>query len=246
MDKISLAGLLIAFGGVLGGQMIEGGQAGLLVQGAAFFIVFGGTLGAVMLQSSFDVFKTGARMALWAFFPPHLPMQKMVYQITAWSTQARKDGLLTLEPQIDVVQDPFLRKGLQLLVDGHSSEKIRAALEIENYAFEKFYFQAARIWESAAGYSPTIGILGAVLGLIQIMQNLSDPSRLGMGIAVAFVSTLYGVGFANLVYLPLAGKLKALVAQQLVMREMLVDGLVSIADGENPHYIENKLQGYVR
>ena len=132
-----------------------------------------------------------------------------------------------------------------MLVDGNSAEKIREVLEIDNHTYENFYFQSARVWESAAGYSPTIGILGAVLGLVHIMQNLSEPSKLGAGIAVAFISTIYGVGLANLAYLPIAAKLKALIMQQMVMREILVDGLIAIASGENPRYIENKLQGYI-
>jgi len=245
MDKLSLIGLLVAFGGILGGQLLEGGSADILFQGAAFLIVCGGTLGAVMLQSSFKVFITGIKMAGWVFFTPKLSPQKLVYQITAWSSLARKDGILALESQVAANRDPFVKKGLQMLVDGNSAEKIREVLEIDNNTYETFYFQSARVWESAAGYSPTIGILGAVLGLVHIMQNLSEPSKLGTGIAVAFISTIYGVGLANLVYLPIAGKLKSLVMQQLVMREILVDGLMAIASGENPRYIESKLQGYI-
>jgi chemotaxis protein MotA len=245
MDRLSLIGLLVAFGGILGGQLIEGGSAEILFQGAAFLIVCGGTLGAVMLQSSFKVFITGIKMGSWAFVTPKLSPQKLVYQITAWSTLARKEGILALESQISMSHDPFVKKALQLLVDGNSAEKIREVLEIDNATYEKFYFQSARIWESAAGYSPTIGILGAVLGLVHIMQNLSEPSKLGAGIAVAFISTIYGVGLANLVYLPIAGKLKTLIVQQMVMREIMVDGLMAIASGENPRYVENKLQGYI-
>ncbi len=245
MDKISIAGLLVALGGILGGQLLEGGSAGILLQGAAFLIVCGGTLGAVMLQSSYKVFASGIKMASWAFITPKLSPQKLVSQITTWSSKARKEGILALEPQVAVNRDPFVKKGLQLLVDGNSGEKIREVLEIDNLTYEKFHFQSARVWESAAGYSPTIGILGAVLGLVHIMQNLSDPSRLGEGIAVAFISTIYGVGLANLVYLPIAGKLRSLVSQQMVMREIMVDGLIAIASGENPRYIESKLQGYI-
>lgn len=245
MDKLSLAGLLIAFGGILGGQLLEGGSANILFQGAAFLIVCGGTLGAVMVQSSYEVFASGIRMAGWAFFTPSLSPQKLIHQITVWATLARKDGVLALEPQVAMNRDPFIKKGLQMLVDGNSAEKIHEVLEIDNSTYEKFNFQAARIWESAAGYSPTIGILGAVLGLVHIMQNLSEPSKLGAGIAVAFISTIYGVGLANLVYLPIAGKLKSIIMQQMVMREILVDGLAAIANGENPSYIQGKLQGYV-
>jgi chemotaxis protein MotA len=245
VDRLSLVGLLIAFGGILGGQLLEGGSVDILFQGAAFLIVCGGTLGAVMLQSSLKVFVTGIKMASWVFFAPKLSPQKLVSQITAWSSLARKDGILALESQVTVNRDPFVRKGLQMLVDGNSAEKIRDVLEIENHTHESFYFQSARVWESAAGYSPTIGILGAVLGLVHIMQNLSEPSKLGAGIAVAFISTIYGVGLANLVYLPIAAKLKLLINQQMVMREILVDGLIAIASGENPRYIESKLQGYI-
>jgi chemotaxis protein MotA len=138
-----------------------------------------------------------------------------------------------------------VKKGLQLLVDGNSAEKIREVLEVDNHTFEKFHFQAARTWEAAAGYAPTIGILGAVLGLVHIMQNLSEPSKLGAGIAVAFISTIYGVGLANLVFLPMSSKLKMLIMRQMAMRELLVDGLSAIASGENPRFIENKLQGYI-
>jgi chemotaxis protein MotA len=245
MDKLSLAGLLVAFGGILGGQLLEGGTANILVQAAAFCIVFGGTLGAVMVQSSFDTFLMGVRMGGWAFVPPEILPQKLVHQVGVWSNLARKDGILALESQVAINRDPFVKKGLQLLVDGNSADKIREVLEIDNHTYERQHFQAARIWEAAAGYSPTIGILGAVIGLIQIMQNLGEPSKLGAGIAVAFVSTVYGVGFANLVYLPIAGKVKSLIVRQVAVREMLVDGLASIANGENPRYIENKLQGYI-
>ena len=245
MDRLSLVGLLVAFAGILGGQLIEGGSVDVLFQGAAFLIVCGGTLGAVLLQSSYKVFVTGIKMAGWVFVTPMHSPQKLVRQITSWSTLARKDGILALESQVAVNRDPFVKKGLQMLVDGNSGDKIREVLEIDNHTYESFYYQSARVWESAAGYSPTIGILGAVLGLVHIMQNLSEPSKLGAGIAVAFISTIYGVGLANLVYLPIAAKLKSLIGQQMVMREILVDGLIAIASGENPRYIESKLLGYI-
>jgi len=245
MDKLSVAGLLIGIAGIIGGQMLEGGTVAILFQGAAFLIVFGGTLGAVMLQSPLKVFVAGIRMGKWVFVPPQLSPQKLVSRITGWSTLARKDGILALEAHLAGNRDPFLKKGLQLLVDGNSAEKIREVLEVDNSTFEQTHFQSARVWEAAAGYAPTIGILGAVLGLVHIMQSLSEPSKLGAGIAVAFISTIYGVGLANLVFLPMANKLKMLILQQLVMREIMVDGLAAIASGEHPRYIENKLQGYV-
>ena len=245
MDKLSFFGLLIGIGGILGGQWIEGGEVTILFQGAAFLIVCGGTMGAVMLQHPFNVFVRGIKMARWVFITPQLSPGKLVFQITAWSNLARKDGILALEPQVAANRDPFMKKGLRLLVDGTSAEKIREIMEVDMQSYEHLHFQCARVWESAAGYSPTIGILGAVLGLVQVMQHLSEPSKLGTGIAVAFISTIYGVGLANLVFLPIAGKLKVLVNRQMMMHDILVDGLVGIASGDNPRVIENKLQGYV-
>ncbi len=245
MDKLSIAGLLIGLSSVIVGQVLEGGEVTALLQGAAFFIVFGGTLGAVMLQSTFKVFVTGLKMLRWVFITPPLPMQELVYQITAWGGVARKEGMLALEKYADEVSDPFMQKGLQLLIDGNSAEKIREVLNLDIHSYEQLRYQSARVWESAGGYAPTIGILAAVLGLIAVMQNLSDPSKLGAGIAVAFIATIYGVGLANLIFLPISTKLKVLISQQVVMREMLVDGLVAIANGENLRFIENKLQGYI-
>lgn len=245
MDKLSLAGLLIGLSGILGGQLLEGGEISMLFQGAAFLIVFGGTLGAVMLQSPLNVFVTGIKMGRWVFVTPQLSPQRLIYQITSWSSLVRRDGILALEMQIAASRDPFVKKGLQLLVDGNSAEKIREVLQVDNHTFEQLRFQSARVWESAAGYAPTIGILGAVLGLIHVMQSLGEPSKLGAGIAVAFISTIYGVGLANLVFLPMASKLKMLILQQMAMREILVDGLASIANGEHPRFVENKLQGYI-
>lgn len=245
MDKLSLAGLLLGIGGIIGGQLLEGGELSILFQGAAFFIVFGGTLGAVMLQSPLNIFLAGIKMGRWVFVTPTVSPQKLISQITSWSRQAHADGILILESHIARNNDVFVRKGLQLLVDGNSAEKIREVLEIDNHTFEQLRFQSARVWESAAGYAPTIGILGAVLGLIQVMQNLGEPSKLGAGIAVAFISTIYGVALANLVFLPMANKLKMLILQQIMMREILIDGLIAIASGENPRFIESKLRGFI-
>jgi chemotaxis protein MotA len=158
----------------------------------------------------------------------------------------RKEGLLALESRLQTLADPFARKGLQLLVDGAAPEQIGEVMQIEIVGYEERLRRAARIWDSAGGYAPTIGILGAVLGLIRVMENLSDPERLGTGIAVAFVATIYGVGLANLVFLPIAGKLKTVIARQVVWREMLVEGLKAIAAGENPRIIAGKLEGYLQ
>ena len=245
MDKLTLLGILVGLTGILTGQLLEGSSLAILFQGTAFLIVFGGTLGAVMVQSSPRVFVTAVRMARWALFPPESEGRELIIHLTEWATIARKEGILALEARIPDTTDPFLRKGLQLLVDGHSAEKIREVLDTDIQSWEQLRWQSARVWEGAAGYSPTIGIIGAVLGLMHVMQNLSDPARLGGGIAVAFVATVYGVAFANLLFLPVANKLKTIIMQQTRMRDMVVDGLGAIANGENPRYIELKLLSYL-
>ena len=245
MDLLSMLGLVVALAGILGGQFLEGGSINVLLQLAAFLIVIGGTLGAVMVQHPIKIFVTGIKMARWVFVTPKIDKQQLVYRMTAWGNAARKDGILALEGQIKSAGDPFLQKGLQLLVDGNSAEKIRAVLDIDLNTYETLRWQSARVWEAAAGYAPTIGILGAVLGLVHVMQSLGEPAKLGAGIAVAFIATIYGVGFANLVFLPIAGKLKILIAKEVTLREMVIDGLCMIANAENPHFIENKLKGYI-
>ena len=245
IDFNSVAGILLAMVAIIAGQLLEGGHIGSLLQMAAFVIVVGGTVGAVLLQSPVRVFLNGIKMSAWVFFPPLISSQSVIKQILHWSDISRKEGLLALESYAQIAKDPLAKKGLQLLADGSQPDKLREAMEVECFSLESFQRQSARIWEAAGGYAPTIGILGAVLGLIHVMENLSDPERLGSGIAVAFVATVYGVGLANLVFLPIANKLKSIIAQHVVMREMLVDGLVAIANGENPRIIENRLKGYV-
>ncbi|BCB26703.1 flagellar motor protein [Sulfurimicrobium lacus] len=245
VDFISVAGLAMALLAIIGGQILEGGHLGSLLQVTAFLIVIGGTMGAVMLQSSLPVFLAGMKLLKWVFVTPRFHPQRLIEEVISWSQVARKGGLLALEPLIDDLTDPFKRKGLQMLVDGAEPEKIREALEVEINTYEEHQRQAAKVWESAGGYAPTIGIIGAVMGLIHVMENLSDPSKLGGGIAVAFVATIYGVGSANLFFLPVANKLKAIIGHQVTIREMLIEGLGSIANGENPRVIETKLQGYI-
>lgn len=245
MDKISLAGLVISLIAILGGQILEGGSVGSLVQPTALMIVLGGTLGAVLLQSPFHVFRRGLLMAKWVWVPPVIEQKRALDQVLNWSQIARREGLLQLENYMPQIKDDFTRKGLQLLVDGADPEHIRELLEVDINTFEDEWRQSAKIWESAGGYSPTIGILGAVMGLIHVMENLSDPTKLGSGIAVAFVATIYGVGLANLVYLPIAGKLKYYISRMVASKEMLIDGLVGIAVGDNPRIIESRLKGYL-
>ena len=245
MDTISIVGIALALIAIIGGQLLEGGHLGSLVQLTAFIIVIGGTAGAIMLQSSLESFLRGMRMVKWVFVPPDLDAEPLIQNISQWGHTARKGGLLALEAAIDDVDDPFTKKGLQMLVDGAEPETLRDTLQVEIDAYEEQQRQAAKVWESAGGYAPTVGILGAVLGLIHVMENLSDPSKLGAGIAVAFVATVYGVGCANLFFLPIGNKLKSIIAREVVLREMLIEGLISVANGENPRLIERKLQGYL-
>ncbi len=246
MDLLTLLGLVTGISAILFGQHLEGGQLGTLFNGPAMLIVLGGTLGAVMVQTPLRTFMRSMRMLSWVFFSPRINIGEMVEQILMWSRIARKDGLLGLENLDDNTVDEFAYKGIQLVVDGNEPANIRNILDIEISNHELRDIQCAKVFESMGGYSPTIGIIGAVLGLIQVMGNLSDPSKLGDGIAVAFVATIYGVGAANLVFIPVANKLKAHVQRFTQYRELIVEGVVAIAEGENPRNIEIKLHGFLR
>lgn len=245
MDPLSIVGILLGVGAILLGQHLEGGHLASLLNGPAILIVFGGTLGAIMVQSPLKVFARALKMAAWVIKPPVPPVKSTIERIVSWSQVARSEGLLGLEAIADEEPDPFARKGLQLLVDGNEPDTIRGMLEVELGAKEQHDLQAAKVFEGMGGYAPTIGIIGAVLGLIHVMGSLADPSSLGSGIAVAFVATIYGVGLANLLFLPTANKLKSIVSDQVQFREMLIEGIVAIAEGENPRNIETRLQGYL-
>jgi len=245
LDILSLIGIAMAFGAILGGNALEGGHLSSLMQLTAFLIVAGGTVGAVMLQSPMETFMKAMKMAGWIIFPPKLAASEAIEKIVNWSNIARKEGLLGLESLAENEPELFARKGLQLLVDGSEPDAIRNIMEVELGTKEYQDGQAAKVYEGLGGYAPTIGIIGAVMGLIHVMNNLADPSKLGSGIAVAFVATIYGVGMANLFFLPMANKLKGLIHNQTQFREMIIEGVVSIAEGENPRNIETKLQGYL-
>lgn len=245
MDLLSIIGIALALGSILGGNMLEGGHIGSLLQFTAFVIVIGGTTGATMLQTPLPIFVRALKMAAWILFPPRQTPEQSIEKIVSWSNIARKEGLLGLENMAETEDDLFARKGLQLLVDGSEPDAIRGILEVELSAKEHTALQSAKVFEAMGGYSPTIGIIGAVMGLIHVMQNLADPSKLGEGIAVAFVATIYGVGSANLFLLPISNKLKGLVQKEAQFREMVIEGIIAIAEGENPRNIETKLQGYL-
>jgi len=246
IDFLTILGLIIGVSAILVGQQLEGGDISTLINGPAALIVIGGTVGAVMLQSPMMVFVRAIKMSWWTISTPQFDSEAVIQKIINWSNIARREGLLGLENLEDSESDPFAKKGLQLLIDGSEPEAIRTIMEVDIHTRESFNMQAARVYESMGGYSPTIGIIGAVLGLIQVMGNLSDPSKLGGGIAVAFVATIYGVALANLILLPVANKLKSIVINDAHFDEMIVEGLVSIAEGENPRNIETKLLGFLR
>ncbi len=245
MDILTVLGILLGFGAIIGGNLLEGGHTDSLMQVTAFLIVGGGTVGAVLVQTPIPIFIRSLKMFVWVFLPPKIEQKAAVEKIINWSNIARKEGLLGLESLVESETDPFARKGLQLLVDGSEPDAIRGILEVELGVKEHVDTQAAKVYDGYGGYSPTIGIIGAVMGLIHVMNNLADPSKLGSGIAVAFVATIYGVGMANLIFLPVGNKLKAHVHNQTQFREMVIEGIISIAEGENPRNIETKLEGYL-
>jgi len=240
VDWASVIGLVLAIAGIFLGYTLDGGRFASLVQPAAFAIVVVGTFGATLLQSEPRAFLRGLGMLRWVFVPPKNGRQKLSREIALWSLTARRDGLLSLE-QFMGKADPFVAKGLRLVVDGIQPDKLRSLLEHEINGYEFAQRQSARIWESAAGYAPTVGILGAVLGLIHVMENLSDPARLGSGIAVAFVSTVYGVGLANLFFYPVGNKLKAIVNDRVSQYEILAEVFADLASGDHGRVVDERV-----
>lgn len=246
MDILSIIGVILAFAAILGGNLLEGGTLQTLFNAPAAIIVIGGTFAAIVLQSPRPILARACRLFGWVFVTPYLSMEEGLDKVVGWSLRSRKEGLLGLEPLADSEPETFARKGLQVLVDGSEPEAIRAILEVELESREARDFDAARVYEAMGGYSPTIGIIGAVMGLIQVMTNLEDPATLGTGIATAFVATIYGVAFANLFLFPVAAKLRTLVRLRSRYEEMMIDGLIAVAEGENPRSIELRLRGYIQ
>lgn len=245
LDKVSVVGTVLAFGVVVMGTVLKGSSVGALWNPAAFVIVFAGTLAALLVQTPARVLQRAWALLPTVYKPPQHRPGELIAQIIGWSEISRRQGLLGLEAHIAREADPFARKGLGLLVDGSEPETIRSVLEVELDTREQADIDAAKVFENAGTYSPTMGIIGAVMGLMAVMQNLSDPSKLGHGIAAAFVATIYGIGLANLLMLPIAARLKGMIHQQTRMRDILIEGLVSIAQGDNPRQIESNLQGYL-
>ncbi|HTQ60245.1 MAG TPA: flagellar motor protein [Candidatus Solibacter sp.] len=244
MDKSSFAGLFIALGGILLGLMLEGGRLAQVLQPTAAIIVFGGTLGAVMLQFPLRVVVAAFRHLAQVFFDNSRNPQSLIGEIVGYAHKARKEGIVSLDSELESIQDPFLKKTLMLAIDGTEPQEIRKMMELELDNQSEHDDNIPGVFESAGGFSPTIGIIGAVLGLIQVMQHLDDISEVGRGIAVAFVATIYGVGAANLFFLPVAGKIKIRMRQEQTRREMVLEGVISILEGMNPRMIETKLMGF--
>lgn len=245
MDILSIFGVLLGFSAILGGNFLEGGHLASLINLPALVIVLGGTLGATFLHFPTRIIIHSIKILLLIISPRKILLEKQIKKVVNWSALARKEGLLGLEGLVDKEKDPFAKKGLQLLVDGNEPEVIRDCLDVELNSMEHTEIQAAKVYEAMGGYAPTIGIIGAVVGLIHVMQNLANPELLGAGIATAFVATIYGVGFANLLFLPIANKLKSQAYSYLQAKEMMMEGITAIAEGENPRNIELKLSGFV-
>jgi chemotaxis protein MotA len=236
---------VLALIAIIVGAMLKGAGLMALVSSAAFMIVVVGTIAAICIQTPLPVMKHALKIFPWIMKPPPLQGDVLIKKMVDWSNVARKQGLLGLEPLLQREDDDFVRKALQLVVDGSEPDAIRGVMEVELDTREHADTTAAKVFEGMGIYSPTLGIIGAVLGLMAVMQNLADPSKLGHGIAAAFTATVYGIGFANLFFLPVAAKLKVTIQAQSQIREMIIEGMLSIAQGENPRSIEAKLQGYI-
>ena len=245
MDTLALVGIIIGVMALIGGNFLEGGTLASLVNGPAAVIVFGGTLGAAILQTPRKALQRALTILPWIFRREGPDFRYGIDKLVRWASTARKEGLLGLEAIAETEPDRFARRGLQLLVDGNEPDIIRRAMETELTVLESRDAEGAHFYESMGGYAPTIGIIGAVMGLIHVMRNLADPSELGPGIAIAFVATIYGVGIANLFLIPIANRLKLCISEHTHYRELFVEGVIAIAEGENPRAIEMKLNGYL-
>lgn len=245
MDFTSLIGVFLGIVCILIGQALEGGNIGQLLQITAAFIVFGGTAGAVILSFSVNELKNALILLKDVFVGEKVDFDEVTSEIIKFAAKARREGVISLEKEARNASDTLLVLGLEAVSDGTDPALVRQMMETQITLLEEMVNGAAKVWESAGGFSPTIGIIGAVLGLIQVMQNLSDPSKLGAGIAVAFVATVYGVGSANLLFIPFATKLKFKYKKVFLKKEMIVEGILAIQAGESPALIERKLQAYV-
>ena len=245
MDFLSIIGIALGLGAIITSMTLDGGNLLALLQLSAFVIVGGGTLAATLLQTPLPIFLRGLKMLMWVFLPPKDDRADQLRQITDWLRIARHQFVLALDPVAEQQTDPFIRQALRLVVDGMEAPQIRNVLESTIVTAAHEEMQAAEMYEAMGGYSPTVGILGAVMGLITVMAHLDDPSKLGEGIATAFVATVYGVAGANLLFLPIASKLKSLVKRRVRRLEMITEGMIGIAVLESPLQLEMRLRGYL-
>lgn len=245
MDIATIIGLIMGFGAVIGGQILEGGHITALLQPTAAIIVLGGTFGATCVSFPLKTILQALNDAKKALVPPQENPEAIIKDIIGYAAKARRNGLISLEQEAQVIKDRFTKKGISLVVDGIDPQKLRETMEIELASYEEHAKASAEVFEAAGGYAPTIGIIGAVLGLIHVMNNLSDSSKLGAGIAVAFVATIYGLMTANIVCIPFGTKLKQRLKSEVQQKEMVIEGLIAIQNGENPHFIEQKLRSYM-
>ena len=245
MDKATLGGLLLALGGIFLGLFLEGGNVGQLLQPTAAMIVFGGTLGAVLINFPLLVVWSAFLRLANMFREPGDSARAMIETLVKYANRARRDGIVSLDADLVNIPEPFLRRSLMLAVDGTEPQELRNIMELALDNIEEQEDKIPQVFEAAGGFSPTIGIIGAVLGLIQVMQHLDKIDEVGKGIAVAFVATIYGVGAANLFLLPTAGKLRIRIRDEQIIREMTLEGVVSILEGMNPRMLEEKLLGFL-
>lgn len=245
MDIFAAVGTLVGVAFILSAQAIEGGNIGQLLQPTAAMIVFGGTAGAVIASFPTGDLKTGMALIKAIFFPPQVNFEELISEIVGFATKARKEGVIVLEKEASKASDILLTLGLQAVADGADPSLVQGMMENQIAQLEEKVNGGSKVWEAAGGYSPTLGIIGAVLGLIQVMQNLSDPSKLGAGIAVAFVATIYGLFAANLILLPVATRIKFNYKKVFIAKEIMLEGILAIQAGESPALIERKLQSFI-
>lgn len=245
MDIASIGGILLAVVGILAGMMIEGGNLAQITKPTAAMIVIGGTAGAVMLQFPMAIFLAAIKSLLKVFLHKGADGEAILQQIVSFANKARKEGIVSLDADLGNAEDPFLKQALMLAVDGTEPSELRKIMQLELDNKSEIEEKIPAVFEAAGGYSPTIGIIGAVLGLIQVMKNLDNIDEVGRGIATAFVATIYGVALANLICLPAAGKLKFRQREQVMLKEMMLEGVISILEGMNPRMIETKLRTFL-
>jgi chemotaxis protein MotA len=245
-DLSTLAGIGVALTGIIGGLLLENGNIQDVAQATAAMIVLGGTLGAVLVTTPLPVFLRAVKGLRWAFMEQASSTAATIESLIQYATKARKNGIVSLESETATIPDPFFRRAVSLAVDGTDLQELRKMMELDIGLSEHTSEAEAKVWEAAGGYAPTIGIIGAVMGLIQVMKHLEDIVAVGHGIAVAFVATVYGVGSANIFFLPVANKLKARTRDASLRKEMILEGVVGIVEGLNPTLIRMKLEAYDR